>query len=71
MKPLVYRGNKEICAVAGLNYKEMSYYVQELKLPVFKIGRCGQWLATHEDLEGWVDEQKAKYRAGVKSSMEI
>ncbi len=60
-KPLVYRGVKEICAVAGLNYKEMSYYVQELKLPVFKIGRSSQWLATHEDLVRWIEEQKAKY----------
>lgn len=63
-KPLVYRGVKEICTVAGLNYKEMSFYVQELGLPVFKIGRSGQWLATHEDLVRWIDEQRAKYQSG-------
>jgi hypothetical protein len=64
MKPLVYRGSREICAAAGLNWKKMSYYVQDLKLPAFKIRCGGQWLACHEDLERWIEEQKERYKAG-------
>jgi len=60
-KPLVYRGNKEICAVIGLNWKKMAFYVRELKLPAFKIEQEGQWLARHDDLERWIEERKCEF----------
>ncbi len=61
MKPLVYRGAKEICGAVGLNWKNMGHYVEELKLPAFKVEGGSQWLATHEDLERWLLDQRAKY----------
>lgn len=57
-KPLVYRGNKEICAAIGLNWKKMAFYVRELKLPAFKVEPEGQWLARPEDLERWLEDRK-------------
>lgn len=61
VKPLVYRGAKEICAAVGLNWKEMGRYVKELKLPAFKVAGSSQWLATHEDLERWLLEQREEF----------
>lgn len=64
IKPLVYRGTKEICAVVGLNYKQFTTYIKQHGLPAFRIAGKTQWLATHTDLERWINEQRDKYLMG-------
>ena len=61
MKPLVYRGSKEICGVVGLNWQKIADYVDEYNLPAFKIDGLKTWYATHEDLEGWVADMRKQY----------
>jgi len=62
IRPLVFRGSREICAAVGINYKEITYYVRELNLPAFKIctngSRKTQWIATPDDLEKWINKQR-------------
>lgn len=57
-KPLVYRGAREICGAVGLDYKQISSYVKDLKFPAFKIYGQKAWLACPEDLEKWVRAQR-------------
>lgn len=57
-KPLVYRGAKEICAVVGLDYKQIATYVRDLKFPAFKIKGQKTWIACPEDLTKWVRTQR-------------
>lgn len=60
--PLVCRGVKEICEAVGINHKRFKYYVEELKLPAFKIeDDTNVWLASYDDLAGWIDKRKAIY----------
>lgn len=61
-RPLVYRGNREICAAVGINWKRMAYYVRELGLPAFKVEPEGQWLARPADLEQWLENIKSSFR---------
>lgn len=64
-KPLVYRGVKEISDVAGINNKRFKHYVEKLGLPAFKIEEeSNVWLASHEDLKGWIEERKRVYFGG-------
>ena len=53
---LVYRGQKEIAAAVGINWKNFSYYIKKKKnpLPVFRIDGKGTWLAMPKDLEKWL-----------------
>lgn len=60
-KPLVYRGAKEICAVVGLDYKQITTYVNDHGLPAFKIKGQKTWIACYEDLEKWVRGQRDTY----------
>ncbi len=57
-KALVYRGAKEICGAVGLPWKEMHYFVKEKKLPAFKIDGRGIWIALHDDLMRWIEQQR-------------
>ena len=58
MKPIVYRGAKEICGAVGVPWKEISHYVRERGLPAFKINGSGTWVAMPEDLHEWIKEQR-------------
>lgn len=60
-KALVYRGAKEICGAVGLDYKQIATYVRVHKLPAFKIKGQKAWLATGEDLQQWVRDQRDLY----------
>ena len=60
-RPIVYRGAKEICGVVGLDYKQITTYVKELKLPAFKLPGQKAWIACHEDLEQWIRTQRDTY----------
>jgi hypothetical protein len=61
VKPLVYRGSREICSAVGINYKEITHYVRDYGLPAFKINGKTQWLATHDDLDKWIRSQRDTY----------
>lgn len=63
MANLVYRGQKEISSAVGINWKNFTYYVNRMDLPVFRIKENGTWLALPEDLKEWLLEQKKK---GIK-----
>jgi hypothetical protein len=67
--PIVYRGAKEISAVAGLSWKRFRHYVDDLGLPAFRIEGVGTWLALHSDLAKWIKEQRDKnlVQAGAES----
>lgn len=59
---LVYRGVKEISEMVGINPKRFSYYVNNLKLPVFKSDpESNVWLACHTDLLEWIEMRKRIY----------
>jgi hypothetical protein len=59
VKPcFVYNGAREICAAVGINWKEITYYVENKQLPAFKIDGKGNWLALPSDLEAWVLKQR-------------
>lgn len=60
MKPLVYRGRKEICAAVGISWQNIGFYIEKKALPVFKIDNKGPWLALPEDLEEWIEVQRCK-----------
>jgi hypothetical protein len=59
-KPIVYRGAKEICNAVGVNWKEMSHFVDAKELPAFKIDGKGTWIALHEDLLAWIKQQRSE-----------
>ena len=61
MKPIVYRGAKEICGAVGVPWKEISHYVKDRGLPAFKINGSGTWVAIPEDLYEWIKKQRDKY----------
>lgn len=54
---IVFKGAKNICSAVGINWKEISYFVIEKKLPAFKIDGKGSWIARPVDLEKWVEKQ--------------
>jgi hypothetical protein len=58
---LVYRGAREIGAAAGINWKELTLYVQRYGLPAFKIDGRGTWLARPASLDRWLSDQEARY----------
>lgn len=55
---IVYRGAKEICEAAGVNWKEINYFVSKKGLPAFKIDGKGLWIALPSDLKEWILEQR-------------
>lgn len=61
IRPIVYRGAKEICGAVGVPWKEIGHYVRDKGLPAFKINGSGTWIALPEDLQEWVREQRNKY----------
>ena len=61
MKPIVYRGAKEICGAVGVPWKEISHYVRDRGLPAFKINGSGTWIAIPEDLDQWIKQQRDLY----------
>ena len=61
MKPLVYRGAKEICGAVGVSWKDISHYVREKGLPAFKVNGSGSWVALPEDLDEWIRTQRDIY----------
>lgn len=55
---LVYKGAKEICGAVGVNYKDISHFVDKKGLPAFKIDGRGPWIARPADLERWIQKQR-------------
>jgi len=70
IKPVVYRGVKEISDVVGINHKRFRHYVDNLGLPAFKLeDESNVWLAVHEDLVSWIEARKtAFFQRNVKTS---
>lgn len=54
----VLRGTREISLYVGINYKNFCYFVDNKKLPAFKIDGKGNWIALKTDLVGWVETQR-------------
>lgn len=57
IRPIVYRGAKEICGAVGVPWKEIHRYVQDHDLPAFKLNG-GHWVALPEDLCDWIQKQR-------------
>lgn len=61
--PIVYRGVAEISTAVGINRCRFKHYRVVLGLPVFKADEDSSvWLATHDDLMGWVESRKSWWR---------
>ena len=58
MKPLVYRGRKEIGAAVGISYQKIAYYIEKRGLPAFKIDGCKEWIALPDDLQAWIQAER-------------
>jgi len=60
IKPLVYRGAREIAEAVGIPWKEVNHYVSKKGLPAFKIGGNGNWVAFPADLRKWLLEERKR-----------
>ncbi len=61
MKPIVYRGSKEICGAVGLHRQQIGEYEERYDFPAFKIDGLKSWFALPEDLEQWMRSMRDKH----------
>ena len=64
LRPIVYRGNKEIAAAVGIPFQEIGKHVRENGMPCFKINGTGSWLAHPEDLKVWLIKKRDEQMKG-------
>lgn len=55
---LPIKGAKAICEAVGANHKEIVRLVRDERLPAFRRGGKGVWLALPSDLARWIRAER-------------
>lgn len=61
VRPIVFRGAKEIGLAVGVGEKEIPTYVEKHGMPAWQRKENGIWYALPSDLEDWIQKQRDKY----------
>lgn len=58
IRPIVYKGAREICGAVGVPWKDIGYFIKHKGMPAFRIDNKGLYIALPDDMRKWAEQMR-------------